>query len=197
MGIQSAGSPNSRIVKLRLENREKNTIWVYPLRWVTKNTIRGKVMASPKSKPWWVLWICVSLWFIRALKMLQLCINQLVVWFMQLIQIMTHLSLVLVPKVFLHAPWNLPTICVWDENVKSQANFQIHEFHFQMQCQMKATSNELLHNKCWLPPRILHSCIQSTWPCVHFIIHVWLIIWCACLVIKSNGTSKFVPYPPF
>jgi hypothetical protein len=33
-------------------------------------------------------------------------------------------------KVFLHASWKHPIICVWDENAKSQANFQAHEFHF-------------------------------------------------------------------
>jgi len=35
-------------------------------------------MASHKSEPWWVLWVRVCLWFIRASKVLQLCINQLV-----------------------------------------------------------------------------------------------------------------------
>jgi len=44
---------------------------------------RRKVVVSPKSKPWWILWVCVCLWFIRAPKMIQLCINQLVVWFVQ------------------------------------------------------------------------------------------------------------------
>jgi hypothetical protein len=37
-------------------------------------------VAFPKSRPWWI-WIC--LWLILALKVLQLCINQLVVWFVQ------------------------------------------------------------------------------------------------------------------
>ncbi len=37
-------------------------------------------MASPKSEPWWVLWVHVSSWFICAPKVFQLCINQLVVW---------------------------------------------------------------------------------------------------------------------
>jgi hypothetical protein len=44
------------------------------------NTIRGKVMASPKSGLWWVLWIHVCPWFVHAPKVLQLCINQLI-WF--------------------------------------------------------------------------------------------------------------------
>jgi len=42
---------------------------------------KGKVMASPKSGPWWVLWVRVCPWLILTPKMIQLCINQLVVWF--------------------------------------------------------------------------------------------------------------------
>jgi hypothetical protein len=44
----------------------------------TKYTIRGKVVASSKSKLWWVLWVHVCLWFVRAPKVFQLCTNQLV-----------------------------------------------------------------------------------------------------------------------
>jgi hypothetical protein len=40
-------------------------------------------VASPESKPWWVLWICVCMWLVYAPKMFYLCINQLVVWFVQ------------------------------------------------------------------------------------------------------------------
>jgi hypothetical protein len=36
------------------------------------------VVASPESGSCWVLWICVCLWFIRALKMFEPCPNQLV-----------------------------------------------------------------------------------------------------------------------
>jgi hypothetical protein len=34
----------------------------------TKHTIRGKVVVSPKSKPWWILWIRVCPWFVHAPK---------------------------------------------------------------------------------------------------------------------------------
>jgi hypothetical protein len=61
----------------------QNDIWVLALWPGTKNIIRGKVVASPKFGPWWVFWIYVYPWLIRAPKMLQLCINQLVVWFVQ------------------------------------------------------------------------------------------------------------------
>jgi hypothetical protein len=47
----------------------------------TKYTIKGKVVASPKSELWWVLWVRVCPWLILAPKVLQLCTNQLVVWF--------------------------------------------------------------------------------------------------------------------
>jgi hypothetical protein len=61
----------------------QNDIWL-PAPWQgIENTIMGKVVASPKSGLWWVLWIRVCSWPILALKVLQLCINQLVVWFMQ------------------------------------------------------------------------------------------------------------------
>jgi len=50
-----------------------------PMAKHTVNTIRGKVVASPKFEPWWVLWIYVYPWFIHAPKVLWLCINQFVV----------------------------------------------------------------------------------------------------------------------
>jgi hypothetical protein len=49
----------------------------------TEYTIRGKVLISPKSELWWVLWVRVCLWLVRAPKVLQLCNNQVIVWFVQ------------------------------------------------------------------------------------------------------------------
>jgi hypothetical protein len=61
----------------------QNAIWV-PVPWPgTKYIIRGKMVASPKSEPWWVLWVRVCPWFVLAQKVPKLCINQLVVWFTQ------------------------------------------------------------------------------------------------------------------
>jgi len=46
----------------------KNDIWVM-LTWLgTKYIIRGKVVAPPKSESWWVLWVRVYPWFVRAPK---------------------------------------------------------------------------------------------------------------------------------
>jgi hypothetical protein len=44
---------------------------------------KEKMATSPKSGPWWILWIHVCLSFICVLKMLQLCTDQLVIWFVQ------------------------------------------------------------------------------------------------------------------
>jgi len=75
------GSQFWEIWDSQLENPKKNDIWVQSLWPVTKNTIRKKVVASPKFKPWWVLWLRVCMWFVRVSKLLQLCTNQLIVWF--------------------------------------------------------------------------------------------------------------------
>jgi len=71
MSLQSGGSPSFGNFRTPTwESRDKNDIWVLVPWPGTKYTIRGKVMASPKSRLWWVLWICVCSWLIRAPKML-------------------------------------------------------------------------------------------------------------------------------
>ncbi len=59
----------------------QNAIWMWASWRGTKYITRGKVVVSPKFKPWWILWIWVCSWFILAPKVIQLCTNQLVVWF--------------------------------------------------------------------------------------------------------------------
>ncbi len=44
---------------------------------------KGEGGGFPKSRSWWVLWVCVCPWFIHALKVLQVCTNQLLIWFVQ------------------------------------------------------------------------------------------------------------------
>jgi hypothetical protein len=46
----------------------QNDIWVLVLWPCIEYTLRGKVVASPKSRPCWVLWICVCLWLVYATK---------------------------------------------------------------------------------------------------------------------------------
>ncbi len=59
----------------------QNVLWMWASWRGTKHTIGGKVVSSPKSKSWWILWVRVCPWFVLAPKVFQLCINQLVVWF--------------------------------------------------------------------------------------------------------------------
>ncbi len=56
----------------------QKTIWIWALWRSIEYTIKGKVVASPKSGPWWVLWIWVCPWLVLAPKVLQLCTNHLV-----------------------------------------------------------------------------------------------------------------------
>jgi hypothetical protein len=59
----------------------QNDIWVL-VSWPNiEYTIRGKVLASPKSRLWWILWVRICSWLVLAPKVFQLCIKQLVVWF--------------------------------------------------------------------------------------------------------------------
>jgi hypothetical protein len=73
MGLQSHKNPNFGTPNLG--NLGQNDIWLQAPWPGTKNTIRGKVIDSLKSGPWWVLWVCVYPWFVRAPKVFQLCIN--------------------------------------------------------------------------------------------------------------------------
>jgi hypothetical protein len=59
--------------------RGQNAIWMLASWRGTKYTIRGKVVASAKFGPWWILWVRGCMWFVLAPKMLKLCTNQLVV----------------------------------------------------------------------------------------------------------------------
>jgi hypothetical protein len=80
MGFQSCRSPKVREFQgSNLGIVGQNDIWVLVPWLEIKNIIRGKVVASPKSKPWWVLWVRVCSCLICAPKVFQLCTNQLVI----------------------------------------------------------------------------------------------------------------------
>jgi hypothetical protein len=82
MGPQSCKNPN--LVNFgtpKLGVPRQNAIWMWAWGGGKEYTIRGKVMASPKFGPWWVLWVRVCMWLVLAPKVLKLCTNQLVVWF--------------------------------------------------------------------------------------------------------------------
>jgi hypothetical protein len=79
-----AGVPISGFWDSWVGSPKKNDIWVQPPWPIIENTIRGKVVVFSKFRSWWVLWVCVCLWLICTPKVFQLCINELVVWFVQI-----------------------------------------------------------------------------------------------------------------
>ncbi len=79
MGPQSHGSPNFENFGTPIWVSGQNVIWMWASWRGTEYTIRGEVVASPKSGSWWILWIQGCPWFILAPKVLQLCTNQLVI----------------------------------------------------------------------------------------------------------------------
>jgi hypothetical protein len=95
---QSCGSPNfNNFGTPTWESRDKKPFRCHFLWGGAKYTIWGKVVASPESGPWWVLW--GRLWFVLTPKVLQPFANQLVCWFCAgLSERMNCLSLFLVPS---------------------------------------------------------------------------------------------------
>jgi hypothetical protein len=63
---------------LPLGSPKTNAIWMWPMWRDAKNTLRGMVVASPKSESFWVLWIRSSPWLVLAPKVLKLCTNHFV-----------------------------------------------------------------------------------------------------------------------
>ncbi len=78
MGLQSCKSPSWCNFETPIrESRERKAIWMWALWRGVEYIIRGKVVASPKFRPWWDLCVCCP-WFVLAQKMFQLRTNHLV-----------------------------------------------------------------------------------------------------------------------
>jgi hypothetical protein len=84
---QSYGAPKLRETQLwqfwdsQVGVPGQNAIWMWASWRGTKYNRRGKVVASPKSGSWWVLWVWICSWFVLTPKVFQLCTKKLVVWF--------------------------------------------------------------------------------------------------------------------
>jgi hypothetical protein len=55
--LKVVGIPIVRISRLHFGAPGQKAIWMWPLWRAAEYTIWGKVVASPESGPWWVLWI--------------------------------------------------------------------------------------------------------------------------------------------
>jgi hypothetical protein len=82
MMAQSPGSPKPgqfRDSTLGVPGQRATWAWA---RWNNaENTIWGKVVASPKSGPWWVKWVQGRRWLVPTPKRCRMSSNQLVVGF--------------------------------------------------------------------------------------------------------------------
>jgi hypothetical protein len=74
IGVQSGMSSNFGNFGTPTWGPRQNDFWVLAPWPGTKNTVRGKVVASPKSRPWWILWVHVWPWFVHAPK----CFNYVI-----------------------------------------------------------------------------------------------------------------------
>jgi hypothetical protein len=123
-----AGVPPVRISGLSFGSpRTKCHLDVAPVERCREWYKGGKVVASPKSRPWWVFWVWSCRWFVLTRKMLKLCTNQHVVWFVQ-IQV-SYLSFFLVPS------WSSSTP-LYPQSVVSQVmcpnSLLFRCFHFKL-----------------------------------------------------------------
>jgi hypothetical protein len=76
----------------------------------TEYTIKGKVVASPKSESWWVLWVQVCPWLILAPKCSNYALTNLLFGLYRFVWVIKCLSFVLVPiSEVQHTP--LPSKC--------------------------------------------------------------------------------------
>ncbi len=64
----SKGVEVSTLGILRFPFGSFGTKWHLGAGLVAMHRIKGKVVASPKFRLWWVLWVCVCPWFVRAPK---------------------------------------------------------------------------------------------------------------------------------
>jgi len=81
MGPKAPKSQESQLWEFQdshLGVSRQKAIWMWAPWATTKYTIREEVVASPKCKLWWALWVQVCPWFILAPKVLKLCTNHLV-----------------------------------------------------------------------------------------------------------------------
>jgi hypothetical protein len=62
----------------------QNVIWMWASWRGTKYIIRGKVVASTKYGPWWVLWVRVCSWLILAPKVSNYALTNLLFSFVQI-----------------------------------------------------------------------------------------------------------------
>jgi hypothetical protein len=91
-----AGVPILGISGLPFGVLGQNAIWMLNLWPGTKYTIKGKVLASPKSGPWWVLWVRICPWLILTQKCSSYAVTNLLFSLCRFVWTIDYLSFFLV-----------------------------------------------------------------------------------------------------
>jgi hypothetical protein len=130
---------------------------------------RGKVVVSTKSEPWWVLWVCVCPWFVYAPKMLQLCINQLVVQFVQSMWVIELLVNLPSPHPRAWARPSTPKVLWVKERAPIPYSFTIFplDLHLNLSRNLGTCHNDEIYGKhtpLQVPPfELSYNFIQPCW----------------------------------
>jgi len=95
----------------------------------TENTIRGKVVASPESRPWWVLWVHVCPWLVRAPKVYDSTLNNLL---FGLCEKLNYLSLILVTSQSSNTPL-YPKVLLTKECAPTISPFVVFTFGLEVE----------------------------------------------------------------
>jgi hypothetical protein len=153
MGPQSRKSPKfGNFETPKLEVPGQNAIWIWASWRGTEYTIRGKVVASPKSRPWWVLWVRICPWLVLAPKVLKL--TNLLFGLCRSVWVIKHLSFFLVPS------WSSSTP-LYPQSVTSQGvcpdSLLFHYFHFKLTFE---STKDLGAHQIGLISKIFLSCLD-------------------------------------
>jgi hypothetical protein len=116
----------------------QNDIWALILWPGTKYTIRGKVVASPKSGPWWVLWVRVCPWLIHALKCCNYALTNLLFSLCRFVWINEMLVSFLVPSRSSNTPFYPQSV------VSQRACPNSFSFHYLHLC-----TRSWIHRRTW------------------------------------------------
>jgi hypothetical protein len=98
--------------------------------FMERHVVRGKMVASTKSRPWWILWIRSCPWFVLASKMLKLCaLTNLLFGLYRSMWVIKHLSFFVIPSRNSNTP-------LYPQSVASQRtcfdSLFFHCFHFKL-----------------------------------------------------------------
>ncbi len=154
-GSKVVGEPISKILGLPTwESQDKITFGCSPCGF-KKNTIRGKVVASPKFKPWWVLWVHVCPWFVSAPKCSNYALTNVLFTLCKFVWIIN--SLVICPSPHCKAPArpSTPKVLRTKKRALSLTSFVIFTFGFAFESIKEfggaPTVHTILYNT--LPPK--------------------------------------------